>query len=75
VLERAGAAEVLEQAGLNGTTLANRVLALARDRERRARMALAARGLARPDAAARIVERAFELIGHRCAPGVPRNGA
>ena len=61
VLQRAGAAEVIEQKDLTGASIADRMLALAGDAERRARMGRAARGLARPDAARLIVDRAMEL--------------
>jgi len=47
---------------MDGRTLAARILSLARDRERRDRIAAAARSLARPDAAKTIVDRALELI-------------
>ncbi len=60
-LERAGAAEILPQAEATGRALAGRILALAGDRDRRARMGAAARSLARPDAAKVIVDRALEL--------------
>ncbi len=60
---RAGAAEVIDQRELTGDRLAARILALAADAPRRAAMAHAARGLARPDAAKAIVDKAFELIG------------
>jgi UDP-N-acetylglucosamine:LPS N-acetylglucosamine transferase len=42
--------------------LAQRILALAVDEGARARMAKAARALARPDAAKVIVDRALELV-------------
>ena len=58
----AGAAEVVLQSALTGSVLASGILALARDAERRARMASAARSLARPDAARVIVDRALELV-------------
>ncbi len=61
-LAAAGAAEVLLQQDVNGPVLAGRLLALAGDRERRRRIAAAARSLARPDAAKVIVDRAMELI-------------
>ena len=57
-----GAAEVVLQRDLTGAVLADRVVALANDHERRARMSAAARTLARPDAATVIVDRALELI-------------
>jgi UDP-N-acetylglucosamine--N-acetylmuramyl-(pentapeptide) pyrophosphoryl-undecaprenol N-acetylglucosamine transferase len=60
-LASAGAAEILLQPDASGHALAGRILALAGDRERRARMADAARSLARPDAAKVIVDRALEL--------------
>jgi UDP-N-acetylglucosamine--N-acetylmuramyl-(pentapeptide) pyrophosphoryl-undecaprenol N-acetylglucosamine transferase len=58
-----GAAELLLQGDLTGPLLAARVLALAADRDRRDRMAAAARSLARPDAARVIVDRALALAG------------
>jgi len=58
----AGAAELLLQRDLTGSVLAARVLALASDRDRRGRMAAAARTLARPDAARVIVDRAIALV-------------
>ena len=62
VLARAGAAELLPQRDLTGAVLADRMLALARDPVRRAAAAAAARGLARPDAARVIVDRALTLV-------------
>ena len=62
-LATAGAAEMLLQSEVTGHTLAQRILALTSDRDRRARIATAARALARPDAAKLIVDRAFELAG------------
>jgi UDP-N-acetylglucosamine--N-acetylmuramyl-(pentapeptide) pyrophosphoryl-undecaprenol N-acetylglucosamine transferase len=64
-LAAAGAAEVLLQSDMTGESLAARILALANDGERRARMAAAARAQARPDAAKVIVDRALELAGAR----------
>jgi UDP-N-acetylglucosamine--N-acetylmuramyl-(pentapeptide) pyrophosphoryl-undecaprenol N-acetylglucosamine transferase len=58
-----GAADVLLQQDMTGSVLAQRILDLAGDRERRARMAAAAKALARPDAARAIVDRALELSG------------
>jgi UDP-N-acetylglucosamine--N-acetylmuramyl-(pentapeptide) pyrophosphoryl-undecaprenol N-acetylglucosamine transferase len=60
-LSNVGAAELLLQRDLTGPVLAERVLALAANRERRDRMSAAARSLARPDAARVIVDRALEL--------------
>ena len=60
-LVAAGAAELLLQWDLRGAVLAARVLALAGDRARRERMSVAARSLARPDAARVIVDRALAL--------------
>jgi UDP-N-acetylglucosamine--N-acetylmuramyl-(pentapeptide) pyrophosphoryl-undecaprenol N-acetylglucosamine transferase len=62
VLADAGAAELLLQRDVTGPRLAERVLALARDGQRRRRMSDAARLLARPDAARVIVDRALELV-------------
>ena len=60
-LAAAGGADVLLQADLSGGVLADRLLALVRDRARRVRMATAAFALARPDAASVIVDRALAL--------------
>ena len=62
-LAAAGAAMLLLQSEMNGRTLAERILALGRDREARERMAAAAHERARPDAARVIVDRALELVG------------
>ncbi len=62
VLARAGAAELVEQKDLTGTLLAERIVALAADHDRRAAMGQAARRFARPDAARVIVDRALELV-------------
>ncbi len=62
VLVRAGAAEVVPQEGMTGTVLAERLLQLAGDRERRGRMAASARVLARPDAVRVIVDQTERLI-------------
>jgi UDP-N-acetylglucosamine--N-acetylmuramyl-(pentapeptide) pyrophosphoryl-undecaprenol N-acetylglucosamine transferase len=64
-LAASGAADVLLQRDLTGETLAERLLALAGDRERRARLARAAKALAKPDAAKAIVDRALELARAR----------
>jgi UDP-N-acetylglucosamine--N-acetylmuramyl-(pentapeptide) pyrophosphoryl-undecaprenol N-acetylglucosamine transferase len=63
VLRREGAVEVIDQRDLTGDRLAERILGLAADPARRRQMAEAARRLARPDAAARIVDRALGLAG------------
>jgi UDP-N-acetylglucosamine--N-acetylmuramyl-(pentapeptide) pyrophosphoryl-undecaprenol N-acetylglucosamine transferase len=62
-LHAAGAAEVIEQKELTGDVLANRILALVGDRETRQRMSVAARRLAKPDAAERIVDAIVKLGG------------
>ena len=62
VLREAGAAEVIEERHLTGERLAARITALVEDRARVAAMGLAARRLARPDAARVIVDRALELV-------------
>jgi UDP-N-acetylglucosamine--N-acetylmuramyl-(pentapeptide) pyrophosphoryl-undecaprenol N-acetylglucosamine transferase len=61
VLERAGAAEVIEQKRMTGALLAERITALVGDDTKLTAMALAARSLARPDAAMVIADKAFEL--------------
>jgi UDP-N-acetylglucosamine--N-acetylmuramyl-(pentapeptide) pyrophosphoryl-undecaprenol N-acetylglucosamine transferase len=66
---RAGAAELIEQKDLTGGVLADRLLALAGDGTRREAMGVAARTMARPDAARRIVDRVLEL-GARERSGV-----
>ena len=57
-----GGAEVLLQSDLSGAVLAERILTLAGDRERRRAIALAARAFARPEAATAIVDRAMQLM-------------
>ena len=64
-LETAGAAELMEQSDLTGDRLADRVIALARDSERRRRMSAAARQLAKPHAADDIVAAVIELTERR----------
>jgi UDP-N-acetylglucosamine--N-acetylmuramyl-(pentapeptide) pyrophosphoryl-undecaprenol N-acetylglucosamine transferase len=66
-LHAAGAAEVIEQKDLTGELLASRILALAADRDRRIQMAAAARRLAKPDAAERIVDAVVALAGRRAS--------
>ncbi len=60
-LKRHGAAEVIEQRELTGRSLAERVIALAGDREKRREMSAAARRLAKPAAAQEIVDAVIEL--------------
>jgi UDP-N-acetylglucosamine--N-acetylmuramyl-(pentapeptide) pyrophosphoryl-undecaprenol N-acetylglucosamine transferase len=57
-----GAAAMIEQRELTGERLAREVLALAGDEARRTSMSEAARRLARPDAAALIVEKVLEIV-------------
>src|SRR5262245_49646568 len=61
-LASAGGAEVVLQGDLTGAVLADRILALARDGERRRRLAATAFTLAWPDAAKVIVDRALALV-------------
>ena len=61
MLETAGAAELLEQKDLTGDRLAERIIALAGDRDTRRRMSAAARQLARPRAAEDIVDAVIKL--------------
>jgi UDP-N-acetylglucosamine--N-acetylmuramyl-(pentapeptide) pyrophosphoryl-undecaprenol N-acetylglucosamine transferase len=65
VIARAGAAEVIEESGLTGETLGTAILGLINDADRRRHMATAIRGFARPDAAARIADKVWELAGNR----------
>jgi UDP-N-acetylglucosamine--N-acetylmuramyl-(pentapeptide) pyrophosphoryl-undecaprenol N-acetylglucosamine transferase len=60
-LEAAGAAELIRQSDLTAEVLANRILALAADREKRLSMSAAARRLAKPHAAERIVDAVIDL--------------
>jgi UDP-N-acetylglucosamine--N-acetylmuramyl-(pentapeptide) pyrophosphoryl-undecaprenol N-acetylglucosamine transferase len=64
-LASSGAADVLLQREMTGATLADRILSLATDRERRRRIAAAAKSLAKPDAAQLIVDKALELARAR----------
>lgn len=64
-MERAGAARVLPQEGLDGATLAGTVLGLLENDETLDRMAGAALGFARPDAAAGIVNRLERLVASK----------
>jgi UDP-N-acetylglucosamine--N-acetylmuramyl-(pentapeptide) pyrophosphoryl-undecaprenol N-acetylglucosamine transferase len=63
VLASVGAARLLPQAEMTGPELARRILELAADAGARARIAAAARAMAKPDAARVIVDRALKLIG------------
>ena len=56
-------AETVSQVEMTGALLAERLLRLVGDGERRRRMAAAARALARPDAARVIVDRVEQLLG------------
>ncbi|HEY8550141.1 MAG TPA: undecaprenyldiphospho-muramoylpentapeptide beta-N-acetylglucosaminyltransferase [Vicinamibacterales bacterium] len=62
-LAQAGAADMLEQKDLTGSSLASRLLALLEDHERRRQMEIAIRQFAKPDAARLIVDRVFALAG------------
>ncbi len=61
-LAAVGAAEVLLQSDLTGHTLAQRILTLAADNERRIRIAAKALTMAHPAAARMIVDRALQLV-------------
>jgi UDP-N-acetylglucosamine--N-acetylmuramyl-(pentapeptide) pyrophosphoryl-undecaprenol N-acetylglucosamine transferase len=63
VLANAGAAELIEQKNLSGALLAERILSLARETERRRAIAAAAKRFARPGAAKVIVDKALALVG------------
>ncbi len=67
-LVEAGAAELLEsEADLTATVLADRLSSLLRDADQLGTMARAARGLARPDAAARIANHLLALASKTSA--------
>jgi UDP-N-acetylglucosamine--N-acetylmuramyl-(pentapeptide) pyrophosphoryl-undecaprenol N-acetylglucosamine transferase len=67
---RAGAAVVIDERELTADRLAAEIRGLMADDKRRAAMAAAARTLARPDAAARIVDRMLALAGGASVSGV-----
>lgn len=64
-LERAGAAVTLAQAEATSSRLAPEIAALARDPERRARLARAALALGRPDAARAVARDLIDLASRR----------
>jgi UDP-N-acetylglucosamine--N-acetylmuramyl-(pentapeptide) pyrophosphoryl-undecaprenol N-acetylglucosamine transferase len=68
VVEKTGAALVIEERELKGDALTGALRELMTDPERRARMSAAARTLARPDAAERIADR-VEQLALRRRPG------
>ena len=73
-LEIAGAAELVEQKDLTGERLADRMIALAGDPDKRRRMSVAARQLARPRAAEEIVDAVINLQGAKpSGAGAPRD--
>ena len=65
VIRRAGAGLVIDERELTGDRLAADISALVADAGRRERMSMAARSLARPDAAERIADRVEVLGGRR----------
>jgi UDP-N-acetylglucosamine--N-acetylmuramyl-(pentapeptide) pyrophosphoryl-undecaprenol N-acetylglucosamine transferase len=67
---RAGAAVVIDERDLTADRLAGEIRGLIADSARRTAMAAAARTLARPDAAARIVEKLLALAGVAGVSGV-----
>lgn len=62
-LQDRGAAEIILDQELTGENMAGRIRAYFSDRKRLERMAAAARALGRPQAAARIVEECYGLVG------------
>ena len=66
-LVAAGAADMIEQSSLSGERLAQRIGELIADGGRLQRMSAAARGLAKPDAARHIVDKALELAAGSAA--------
>lgn len=63
VLKEHGACDLLEDSDMDGQTLAERILMLARDPVKRARMSAAMREFGRPDAARVVAQRAEALAG------------
>ena len=63
LLERAGAAVMLEEASLNSERLVQNVGALLGDQARLEKMSAAARSLAHPDAAREIADMAARFVG------------
>ncbi len=63
VIARSGGAEVIEQRELTGDRIAGAILSLVGDEPRRRRMAAAMAAFSRPDAAARIADRVWQLAG------------
>jgi UDP-N-acetylglucosamine--N-acetylmuramyl-(pentapeptide) pyrophosphoryl-undecaprenol N-acetylglucosamine transferase len=63
VIARAGGAVVIDERELTGERLADALLRLSQDTAHREGMASAIRTFARPDAAARIADKVFELAG------------
>jgi len=63
VIARAGGGEVIENRELTGARLADAIVRLAGDPDRRTAMSAAIRSFARPDAAARIADKVWELAG------------
>lgn len=61
-VEAAGAAQVILESALSGERLAEVVTGLLRDRDRLTRMAVASRGLGRPDAGEQIARRCLALV-------------
>jgi UDP-N-acetylglucosamine--N-acetylmuramyl-(pentapeptide) pyrophosphoryl-undecaprenol N-acetylglucosamine transferase len=66
-LQAAGAAELIEQKDLTADLLVSRIFALAADPEKRKQMSMAARRLAKPDAAERIVDAVIALAERRAS--------
>ena len=66
-LQAAGAAELIEQKDLTADLLVSRIFALAADAEKRKQMSMAARRLAKPDAAERIVDAVIGLAERRAS--------
>jgi UDP-N-acetylglucosamine--N-acetylmuramyl-(pentapeptide) pyrophosphoryl-undecaprenol N-acetylglucosamine transferase len=65
VVRGAGGAEVIDQRELTGERLATTIVQLAADAGRRRAMSAAIRAFARPDAAARIADKVWELAGRQ----------
>ena len=73
VLAEAGAAEVIDERDMTGTTLGTRVVALTLDDTRRASLAAASQRFARPEAVGVIVDRIERLLASKKTGPAPES--
>lgn len=71
-LAYAGAARILDPSSFDGKQLADALAALCEQPDSLLEMGAAAHSLARPDAAAKIIDACLELLPPKSAPGDPR---